>query len=284
MSDEEKTEDNSSDSVNQPEQEAEQEAAQAAAIDLNGVMPQAAAAGAGIIRRQIRHEKKVLTTAKEKAAQYDYDGAISLLQKDNAYVRNVHFQNAAEKFQKKKDKCVAWSPEQVTHIFYHSLIVDTSKAFDGDYKTDGYNQVMTTMDEFNKITQIMYDEGYVMVNLYDLADVDENGKMQAKQVYLPKGKTPFVLSQDDVCYYHSQDGDGIATKLVIDEEGKVRNEYVQDDGSTVVGDYDVVPLIDRFVEEHPDFAYHGHKWNCSAYRLQWNPGLPHRYQLSDKTR
>lgn len=135
-------------------------------------------------------------------------------------MRNVHFQNAAEKFQKKKDKCVAWSPEQVTHIFYHSLIVDTSKAFDGDYKTDGYNQVMTTMDEFNKITQIMYDEGYVMVNLYDLADVDENGKMQAKQIYLPKGKTPFVLSQDDVCYYHSQDGDGIATKLVIDEEGR----------------------------------------------------------------
>ncbi len=87
---------------NQPEQEAEQEAAQAAAIDLNGVMPQAAAAGTGIIRRQIRHEKKVLTTAKEKAAQYDYDGAISLLQKDNAYVRNVHFQNAAEKFRRKR--------------------------------------------------------------------------------------------------------------------------------------------------------------------------------------
>ena len=278
VSDEEKTEDNSSDSVNQPEQEA----AQAAAIDLNGVMPQAAAAGAGIIRRQIRHEKKVLTTAKEKAAQYDYDGAISLLQKDNAYVRNVHFQNAAEKFQKKKDKCVAWSPEQVTHIFYHSLIVDTSKAFDGDYKTDGYNQVMTTMDEFNKITQIMYDEGYVMVNLYDLADVDENGKMQAKQVYLPKGKTPFVLSQDDVCYYHSQDGDGIATKLVIDEEGKVRNEYVQDDGSTVVGDYDVVPLIDRFVEEHPDFAYHGHKGIVAL--TGYNGILGYRTDISYQTR
>ena len=205
-----------------------------------------------------------------------------LLQKDNSYVRNVHFQNAAEKFQKKKDKCVAWSPEQVTHIFYHSLIVDTSKAFDGDYKTDGYNQVMTTMDEFNKITQIMYDEGYVMVNLYDLADVDENGKMQAKQVYLPKGKTPFVLSQDDVCYYHSQDGDGIATKLVIDEEGKVRNEYVQDDGSTVVGDYDVVPLIDRFVEEHPDFAYHGHKGIVAL--TGYNGILGYRTDISYQTR
>ena len=229
------------------------------AEELGSIMPQASAAGVGIIRRQIRHERKVLTTAKEKATQYDYDGAISLLQKDNAYVRNIHFQNAAEKFQQKKDKCVAWTPDKVTHIFYHSLIVDTSKAFDGDYKQDGYDQVMTTMDEFNKITQIMYDEGYVMVNLYDLAGLDDDGNMKAKTIYLPKGKKPFVLSQDDVCYYHSQDGDGIATKLVVDEEGKVRNEYVQDDGSTVIGDYDVVPLIDRFVEEHPDFAYHGHK-------------------------
>lgn len=268
----------SSDTQNQPEQEVTQVAAE----DVNRVMPQAAAAGAGIIRRQIRHEKKVLTTAKEKAAQYDYDGAISLLQKDNAYVRNVHFQNAVQKFQKTKDKCVAWSPEQVTHIFYHSLIADTSKAFDGDYKMDGYNQVMTTMTEFNKITQIMYDKGYVMVNLYDLAGLDEDGRMKAKQIYLPKGKTPFVLSQDDVCYYHSQDGDGIATRLVVDDEGKVRNEYVQDDGSTVVGDYDVVPLIDRFVEEHPDFAYHGHKGIVAL--TGYNGILGYRTDISYQTR
>ena len=253
-----------------------------ASADTSDMLPQAASAGAGILRRQIRHEKKVLTTAKEKAVQYDYDGAINLLQNDNAYVRNVHFQKAAEKFQKKKDKCVAWSPASVTHIFYHSLIVDTSKAFDGDYKTDGYNQVMTTMEEFNKITQIMYDKGYVMVNLYDLAGVDADGNMKAKQIYLPKGKTPFVLSQDDVCYYHSQDGDGIATRLVVDEEGKVRNEYVQDDGSTVVGDYDVVPLIDRFVEEHPDFAYHGHKGIVAL--TGYNGILGYRTDISYQTR
>lgn len=35
--------------------------------------------------------------------------------------------------------------------FYHTLIKDTSKAFDGDYKEADYNQVMTTIDEFNKI-------------------------------------------------------------------------------------------------------------------------------------
>ena len=66
-------------------------------------MPQAAAAGAGFIHRQVRHEKKVLTTAKNKAAQYDYDGAIKLLKNDNAYQYNVHFQNAAKKYKKEKD-------------------------------------------------------------------------------------------------------------------------------------------------------------------------------------
>lgn len=55
------------------------------------------------------------------------------------------------------------------------------------------------------------------------------------------------------------DGDGFATKLIVDDEGKIRNEYVEDDGSISVGDYDMVPLIDRFVEEHPDFSYRGAK-------------------------
>ena len=108
-------------------------------------------------------------------------------------------QQAADGYQETKDSCVSWSPQQVTHVFYHSLIVDPSKAFDGDYKADGYNQMMTTMKEFNQITQTMYDRGYVMVSIYDLAQMDENGVMTAKEILLPEGKTPFVLSQDGQC-------------------------------------------------------------------------------------
>lgn len=203
--------------------------------------------------------QQVLAQAENCAVQYDYDQAISLLQNDAAYGNSPDMQQAAAGYQQTKDACVAWSPEQVTHIFYHSLIVDPSKAFDGDYKQGGYDQVMTTMSEFNQITQTMYDKGYVMVSIYDLAQMDENGVMQGKEVHLPEGKIPFVLSQDDVCYYHYMDGDGFATKLIVDEEGKIRNEYVEDDGSISVGDYDMVPLIDRFVEEHPDFSYRGAK-------------------------
>ena len=92
----------------------------------------------------------------------------------------------------------------MTHVFYHTLIKDTGKAFDGDYKSGDYDQVMTTIDEFNQITQSMYDKGYVMVSIYDMATADENGNMNAGEILLPPGKVPFVLSQDDVCYYHNR--------------------------------------------------------------------------------
>lgn len=200
-----------------------------------------------------------LAEAELLASQYNYDKAINLLKKDPSYASDKKMQAAAKEYEDTKATCTAWPLEKVTHVFYHILIKDPSKAFDGDYKEADYNQVMTTIDEFNKITQTMYEKGYVMVSIKDMAKADENGNITDGEILLPPGKTPFVLSQDDVCYYHYMDGDGYATKLIVDEEGKIRNEYVEDDGSVSVGDYDMVPLIDRFVEEHPDFSYRGAK-------------------------
>ena len=202
-------------------------------------------------------DKKLYRRAKRYAQQYDYDKAIKVLKSSPNYKISTKLRKAAKVYKKKKESCVSWPLDQVTHVFYHTLIKDTSKAFDGDYKSGDYNQVMTTIDEFNKITQSMYEKGYVMVSIYDMATVDENGNMTPGEILLPEGKIPFVLSEDDVCYYHYMDGDGFASKLVVDDDGKVRNEYIEDDGSVSVGDYDVVPLIDRFVEEHPDFSYRG---------------------------
>ena len=229
-----------------------------------------------------KEEKKIYKRAKLYSQQYNYDKAIKALKESSYYETNSRFQHAVEVYQKKKDSCVSWPVDQVTHVFYHTLIADTSKAFDGDYKAADYDQVMTTIDEFNKITQSMYDKGYVMVNIYDLAKVDENGNMSAGEILLPPGKVPFVLSQDDVCYYHYMDGDGFATKLVVDEDGKIRNEYVNDAGSVSVGDYDMVPLIDRVVEEHPDFSYRGAKGIVAL--TGYNGILGYRTDISYETR
>ena len=47
--------------------------------------------------------------------------------------------------------------------------------------------------------------------------------------------------------------------MILDEEGKPTCEYIQPDGTKVTGDYDVVPLLDKFIEEHPDASYRGAK-------------------------
>lgn len=203
--------------------------------------------------------EEMIRTADRMAAQYDYLGAIESLKKSSLYTGSQEMQDAVAGYEATRQTCTAYPLDQITHVFFHTMICDTAKAFDGDSKEAGYNQVMTTMSEFAAIMEAMYEKGYVMVSLHDMCTVNADGTVSQGEILLPPGKIPFVLSQDDVSYYHYMDGDGFAQKLILDENGKVKNTYLEDDGSISVGDYDMVPWIDTFVESHPDFAYHGHK-------------------------
>ncbi len=214
---------------------------------------------AGNVPAAVGTEAELIAKADRMAMQYDYDGAISYLKSAEGYTASQNLQNAVAGYENTKSSCSSYPLDQITHVFFHTMIRDNSKAFDGDSKEGGYNQVMTTMSEFAGIMQSMYEKGYVMVSLHDMCTVNSDGTVTRGEIRLPPGKTPFVLSQDDVSYYHYMDGDGFAQKLIVDENGDVKNTYIEDDGSISVGDYDMVPWIDTFVKEHPDFSYHGHK-------------------------
>ncbi len=200
-----------------------------------------------------------LDEADRMALQYDYDGAVSYLKSLPEYDTSVEIQTAATKYTNMKGSCAAYPLDKITHIFFHTLIWDTSKAFDGDSDEGGYNQLMTTAGEAIGILESMYEKGYVMVSPHDMATVNEDGTLSPGRIFLPPGKIPFVLSQDDVSYYHYMDGDGFASRLVLTDAGEVKCEYIEDDGSVSVGDYDLVPIVDTFVKEHPDFSYKGRK-------------------------
>ena len=205
-------------------------------------------------------QESLLEQASALATGYDYDGAIALLS-DSAYAGDPAVQEAIAGYENTKSTLVQVDVNTVTHVFFHTLVWDTAKAFDGDSRTAGYNQVMTTVDEFNKIIQTMYDEGYVLVRLHDLAyeTTDENGNpvMKPGTIMLPEGKIPFVMSQDDLCYYPYMDGDGFASRIIIGDDGKPTCEMKMDDGSTTTGSFDLVPILEDFIGEHPDFSYEG---------------------------
>ena len=207
----------------------------------------------------------IINQAKTLAVQYDYDGAINLLSTVENYTEDADIISLLAEYEAAKSNLVATSPYNVTHIFFHSLVVDPARGFSltgdsgWDNGTAGFCQWMTTVDEFNAIMNQMYERGYVLVSINDLVDktTDENGVVHitAKDIYLPQGKIPFVLSLDDLSYYHSYDGRGCATKMIVGEDGTPTCEYVDANGEGHVGSYDCVPLLDDFIEQHPDFSY-----------------------------
>ena len=210
----------------------------------------------------------VMDQAELLAMQYDYDGAIALLKGLSGAEAGSSAGKITE-YEEKKTQCVAVDVTRVPHIFFHSLIND-DRAFKADLvgadRVRQNNAAMTTTVEFDRMIQDMYDAGYVLVGLDDLCikTPDGNGNVRIEKntsLMLPPDKKPVVLSEDDLSYYHSYGigTQGYATKMIVDENGKPKCVYTNENGETQVGDYDVVPRLDTFVEQHPDFSYHGAK-------------------------
>ena len=66
-------------------------------------------------------EKTLLRKAKKLAQQYDYTGAISVLKNNWKFATSDKMQEAAAAYMKKRDACVEYPLENITHVFFHSL-------------------------------------------------------------------------------------------------------------------------------------------------------------------
>lgn len=205
---------------------------------------------------------------------HDYDGAIAMLDRFSGDISQ--FADLAAKraeYVDAKSQLQAWSdPSQVLNLSFQLLIADPQRAFaDGNYGT-AYNKNFVTTDEFSKILEDLYDNGYMLVSLEDIftTEVTETGATiyKANTIYLPVGKKPLVLTQTNVNYntymidgdgdkLPDKDGSGFASKLIVGADGKFACEMVDSQGNTVTGAYDMVPILESFIEAHPDFSYQG---------------------------
>lgn len=150
----------------------------------------------------------------------------------------------------------------VHHVFFHSLIAYTDLAFDGDSRANGYNYWMTTASEFEKMLPELLDRGYMLYDIEELIEQDpeDSTKIKKKDIYLPEGRKPLVISIDDVNYYDYMKPDGFAERLVLDVDGRVANEIKNENGEYIISrKADVMPILDDFVKEHPEFSFNGAK-------------------------
>lgn len=140
------------------------------------------------------------------------------------------------------------SASEVRHFSFGMLLAD---------EMAGDNSALT-VNQFRQILQQLYDADYILVDFYSIADVEQNE--DGSKAYtpatlnIPEGKIPFVLSQRDVSYSFDRIGKGYASRMIIDGD-QLTNEYQRSDGAQMRDSYDVVPVLEEFIAEHPDFSY-----------------------------
>ncbi len=202
-----------------------------------------------------------LDEGEKLASAYRYDEAIAYLEGLERTQSNTQaIDEAIERYKEAQGDLVVYEGD-IPHLCFPGLIADTSMAFDGDDKTSSYNDSMVTVKEFQDILQSLYDMQYVLIDIHTVAakETDKRGitTVEELEIKLPKGKKPIILSQDNLNYTSVRNGDGIATKLILNDEGKVKAVYTDSEGHDKAGDYDFIPVLDSFIEEHPDFSYQG---------------------------
>lgn len=133
---------------------------------------------------------------------------------------------------------------QITHLSFAVLSIEESES-------------RMSVSQFEEALQELYDDGYCLLDVYSIAETDEEGNYSYPDTILfPEGKKPLILSQRDVCYPFDASAQGTAEKMLL-SDGAITCQYTTSDYRQLTGDYDVVPIVESFIKKHPDFSYNG---------------------------
>ena len=216
----------------------------------------------------------ILEEAALLAAGYDYDAAIAKLESYSGNIsEHSEITMQLSSYRQAQSTLISHNdPGSIPNLSFQMLIADPARAFTNQKYGGQYNRNFVTTDEFQKILESLYERGYVLVEMEHCIAETVTGETitySAKPILLPDGKKPVMITETMVNYYNymidgngdgtpDKDGAGFASKLVVDDlTGKIQAEMVNASGETVRGDYDLVPILEKFIEQHPDFSYHG---------------------------
>lgn len=197
--------------------------------------------------------EKTIIEANALGKGYAYEEALAILRHEPKIQDDARIKDRIAYFQNAIDSLVSYD-SPVRHLFFHNLIIDPSIAFGEDsHNAAGYNSWNITVYEFKRILEEMYARGFVVVDFYDVYEY-EDGKYIRKPLKLPEGKIPFIFSIDDMSYPDPKPADGFARGLTL-KNGEIYTRVETKDGEILTKDGDIVPILETFLEAHPDFSY-----------------------------
>ena len=219
-----------------------------------------------------QRNQQLLEEAEALATVYDYDGAIEKLDSIGDLTAYPEIQAKRSEYITTQSQLVEYKDySMIPNLSFHVLIEDMSRALKDTDLGGLYNRNFVTTGEFRKILDQLYNNGYVLVDFNSFTgsstDLSGNQIFDSVSLWLPAGKKPVMITETMVNYYNymidgnddkiaDANGDGFASRLVV-STGEIKAEYVSASGETLVGDSDLVPILEAFIKEHPDFSYRG---------------------------
>ena len=222
--------------------------------------------------------KRLIAEAESLVVGYDYDAAISLLDSysgsNDKFTQQVTAKKA-ELVNEQKQLVEIKDVSSIPNLSFHVLMADASRACNKDVSGDlagSYNKNFVSVEEFTRILNQLYAANFVLVDfnsfISSVPGVDGNSSFFTQSIFLPSGKKPVMITETMVNYFEymvdpdkdgtpDAKGHGFANKLVLDDNGEIKASYVDANGQTLVGNYDLVPVLEAFIQEHPDFSYQG---------------------------
>ena len=193
------------------------------------------------------------------AAEYDYENAMKTLASySGGLAGHQELMNLYNSYKTALSELVVWDNlAEIPNLSFRTLMADLQKAAADPDRGSRYKKNYITTDEFSRILNQLYENGYVLVSLYDFAVpvTAEDGSVGVNRtsIRLPEGKKPIILTQEGVNFYsHTEKSGGFADCLTLSAEGQLTCRMGENEG-----DFDFIPVLNAFLAEHPDFSYEG---------------------------
>lgn len=226
-------------------------------------------AAASEAERVEQEAKSLMAEAARMAAGYDYNGAIQVLDSFTGNMADYPEMVAVKsEYVEAQSHMVEYrDPSMIPNLSFHVLIADTERAMADTQYGGKYNRNFVTTEEFSRILENLYANGYILVDFDSFTEntsgVNGFESISTKSIYLPEGKKPVMITETMVNYFTymtdaDEDGaygDGFASRLVVTAGGEIKAEFMDANGQTMTGDYDLVPILETFIKAHPDFVY-----------------------------
>ena len=216
----------------------------------------------------------LLADAAALAQHHDYETAAALLRSFSGDPSQFpQIPEMIAQYQQQHEALVLWDdPSQIVNLSFQVLITDPDRAFADASYGSSFKKSYVTTSEFSAILDQLYNNQYILIRTEDyiqrINNPDGTTDYVYKELYLPAGKKPLILTQTNVNYnlymvdgdgdkVPDKDGSGFANKLLIDENGNLACEYIHPDGTVETGAFDLIPILESFLTTHPDFSYKG---------------------------